>query len=51
MLWGIAAYDGTQALEPYHAVLRVLAVASGAAVDYAFILKSFGLASLGGDDA
>lgn len=52
LLWGIAAYDGMQAVGPYQGFLRVLAgvaVASGAAVGYAFILKSFGLASLGGD--
>ena len=52
LLWGIAAYDGTQALEPYHALLRVLAgvaVASGASVGYFFILKSLGLASQGDD--
>lgn len=54
LLWGIAELDGSQPVAPYHAVLRVLAgvaVACGAAIGYAFILKSLGLASLESDGA
>lgn len=52
LLWGVTWYDGTQSVAPFHAVLRLLAglsVGCGAAVGYVFILKSLGLASLGGD--
>lgn len=54
LLWGFTWYDGSQSVAGYQAVLRVIAgvaVASGAAIGYCFILKSLGLASLENDRA
>mgnify|MGYP003519656993 CR=1 FL=1 len=54
LLWGVTWFDGSQSAVPFQALLRVLAgvaVASGAAIGYFFILKSLGLASLESDGA
>jgi hypothetical protein len=54
LLWAVPWYDGSQSVAPFQVLLRVLAgvaVASGAAIGYFFILKSLGLASLESDGA